>query len=172
MKQFIKHLRNRLISPISDDLFLLKHMLENQRERLDLLCSSNDRLVSFLDGLEREREREREREGGGGLRNTVIQKIFVQRWKLLSEVDELRFGNYTFSCPICDGTIAVATAESLEAECIFHGGSLKRFICPICGCIVGPLKMLYLSEKELEEDYKQHYAIFSEGDTTDYEKFT
>ena len=47
-----------------------------------------------------------------------------------------------------------------------------RYQCPQCGAIVGPLKMLLLSEDALAADYRSHYAIYEEGDSTEAEMRT
>ena len=51
-------------------------------------------------------------------------------------------------------------------HCRFNGGRLERFICPVCGAIFGPLKMLTLDQEQLAAEYRQGYHTFSESDTT------
>ncbi len=40
-----------------------------------------------------------------------------------------------------------------------------RHECPRCGVIFGPQKMLALTPRELDSDYRAHYSCYSEGDT-------
>ena len=49
------------------------------------------------------------------------------------------------------------------------GGIWSVFVCPECGAIFGPLKMMCMNEAQLEEEYKLSYSVFSDGDSTDSE---
>lgn len=44
---------------------------------------------------------------------------------------------------------------------------LIRYTCPYCGAIIGPSKMLELSDEELAEEYELHYQLNDEGQTTE-----
>ena len=68
-------------------------------------------------------------------------------------------------CPVCLGRGANETYKILQSRCIFGGGVLVRHECPRCGVIFGPQKMLALTPRELDSDYRAHYSCFSEGDT-------
>jgi hypothetical protein len=70
-------------------------------------------------------------------------------------------------CPVCLGRGANETYKILVSRCIFGGGALVRHECPRCGVIFGPQKMLVLSPRELDSDYRAHYSCFSEGDTSE-----
>ena len=60
--------------------------------------------------------------------------------------------------------------ETMVAECRFGGGRLERYVCPECGAIFGPLKMMRLSREQMGEEYRQSYAVYSESDCTLLEK--
>jgi hypothetical protein len=102
----------------------------------------------------------------------LYRSLIKQRWTLVDVVDDIRFADYTFECIICNKPISTKNTKKVISQCIFGGGKLTRFKCPHCGAIIGPLKMLNLTPAELSDDYQQHYNLYSESDTTEYEKFT
>ncbi|MDR0775418.1 MAG: class I SAM-dependent methyltransferase [Azonexus sp.] len=99
-----------------------------------------------------------------------IRDLIQQRWKIYGALDSARFDNFDFSCPICHQPMNTSRSKKYETECIFLGGRLLRYACDHCGVITGPLKMYGLSQEEFDLDYIQHYTLFSEGDTTEFEK--
>ncbi len=62
-------------------------------------------------------------------------------------------------CCICDEEIDITKDERFSSKDLFGSGELLRYRCPKCGAIVGPNKMLDLSEEELAEEYKFHYNL-------------
>ncbi len=98
----------------------------------------------------------------------MIKKIIAERWHTYDLLlDRVNFPR--IKCLICDNEIQVNSAEKLTCVCLFGGGKLERYVCSHCGAVIGPKKMLLLSDEELTEDYVQHYSIFQEGDTTEDE---
>ena len=89
------------------------------------------------------------------------------RWQVLDAFDGLLYPPETpVKCLICGHEASKASYETKTSECIFGGGRLERFVCPKCGCIFGPLKMMSLSTAQLNEEYTQHYSVYCEGDST------
>ena len=70
-------------------------------------------------------------------------------------------------CKLCGYKSSESAFKRYVSECIFFGGKLIRHECPSCGVIFGPQKVLELEDELLDMDYKLHYTIFSEGDSTD-----
>jgi len=100
--------------------------------------------------------------------NIDLKRIIAERWHIYDRLDE-RFNDYNFMCIACGNEINTSKSENKITNCIFGGGKLIRYVCSHCEAIVGPLKMLALTPEELEEDYIQHYSVFSEGDSTELE---
>ncbi|WP_312447536.1 class I SAM-dependent methyltransferase [Lacrimispora sp.] len=98
----------------------------------------------------------------------LTRRVIAERWKIYDKFSYI-YDDYDFLCAICNGTINTKSSKKKVTACIFGGGKLIRYACPHCGAIVGPLKMLKLTQEELDEDYRQHYSVFQEGDTTEYE---
>lgn len=89
------------------------------------------------------------------------------RWFLADYIEHfLQRENRVVTCPVCKYSSAMNLLQKRESACIFEGGRLSRFECPVCGCIFGPQKMLDLTENELGEEYKISYRVFSETDTS------
>ena len=105
--------------------------------------------------------------GEYGNGSTSLEKEFIEnKWHL---IDKYYREPDTMSCCICDTLILTASGEKLISEDIYGGGTLIRYRCPGCGAIIGPNKMWELSEDELSEEYKYHYRVNDEGQTTDAE---
>lgn len=100
--------------------------------------------------------------------SNMLKRIIAERWFIYDKFED-RFDSCEIKCVICDGNINTRIAEKKICSCLFGGGRLIRYICPHCGAIIGPLKMLTLSEAELAEDYMQHYLVYQEGETTEDE---
>ena len=105
----------------------------------------------------------------------VLSELFKNeircRWQILDALDGLLFPpDAEARCPICGHVEARSKYATKVSECIFGGGRLERYICPECGAIFGPLKMMALSCTQLAEEYKQSYSVYSESDCTMLEK--
>lgn len=72
-------------------------------------------------------------------------------------------------CPICGYKGEDMQFGQLRSHCIFGGGDLLRYVCPVCEVTYGPDKMFDLTESELTEDYECHYKVYEEGDSTERE---
>jgi FkbM family methyltransferase len=77
-----------------------------------------------------------------------------------NEPDQIR------QCPLCQHEAPQAQFASHESACIFGGGRLLRYVCPHCQVLFGPDKMLNLKPEELAQEYRLHYKIYQEGDST------
>ena len=102
-----------------------------------------------------------------GGRSAHIEKEFIEnKWQL---IDKYYHEPRNMICSICGEHIDTEIAEKKYSEDIYGGGKLLRYKCPCCGAIIGPNKMWELTEEELSEEYKFHYMVNSEGQTTDAE---
>jgi CBS domain-containing protein len=116
------------------------------------------------------------------LQNGILDNIYVNKNYKSKPEDEIRdyFRNIDinddykteFECLICGNIVNPGDSKRYVSYDVFSGGVLVRYECSSCGAIVGPEKMLKLSDEELSADYKRHYDIYSEGDTTEHEIFT
>lgn len=87
-------------------------------------------------------------------------------WMLLDRIEEQSLKGRRISCIVC-GFEDDCGAFRMHAErCIFGGGLLRRFECPRCDCIFGPMKYLDLDEEFVAKDYALLYSKYSEGDST------
>lgn len=99
----------------------------------------------------------------------VIKKMIHEKWSFVDEYEQRNYQNHKLTCPICNDIFETDRASRLISECIFNGGSIIRYVCPKCGVTFGPEKMLNLSEELFANDYKTHYSVYSEGDSTQRE---
>jgi SAM-dependent methyltransferase len=89
------------------------------------------------------------------------------RYQIMDALDGRLFPPETkVGCGICGHSAPKHTFETLVSHCIFGGGRLERFICPVCGVIFGPLKMSSLDERQLGAEYVQSYRAYSESSET------
>lgn len=100
-----------------------------------------------------------------------IQSLFKNeieiRYQVMDAVDEYLFpSTMVVRCRVCGHHAPKHTYETVISHCIFGGGRLERFICPVCGGIFGPLKMIRLDEKQLGAEYIQNYKCYSESSET------
>jgi SAM-dependent methyltransferase len=72
-------------------------------------------------------------------------------------------------CIVCGNEEVRERLDMWLSECQFQGGTLERYRCRRCGALFGPMKMLDMSESELEDDYHLLYETYAEGDSTDAE---
>ena len=108
---------------------------------------------------------------------TLIDGLFKNdircRWQVLDALDGLLFPPATpVKCLVCGHEAPKSTYETRISECIFGGGRLERFVCPECGCVFGPLKMMALTPNQLAAEYVQNYSVYRETDCTFLERPT
>ena len=102
----------------------------------------------------------------------IARELSRTRWSFIDyleskEVDDEK----EIQCGICGYKACLKTFETKETDCIFGGGHLKRFVCPKCGAIFGPLKFNNQSNEEFNDDYVVNYAGYEENDCTYKERF-
>jgi hypothetical protein len=91
-------------------------------------------------------------------------------WNVVDTLHKVRYPkNYRITCGICGYSERKKIFETKIARCFFNGGVLERYICPQCGVIFGPLKIAQMSRERLGREYRIHYKIFKEGDSTTQE---
>ena len=102
---------------------------------------------------------------GGPLSNDareIIRAQTLNRWKAVDAMDRLLFpDDFKVTCGICGHSAEKQTYRTMVTYCMFGGGRIERFVCPRCGCIFGPLKMLVLDPKELEEEYRLCFTAYT-----------
>jgi SAM-dependent methyltransferase len=104
------------------------------------------------------------------LENKIAKQIIKNKWDIIDYLesnDDIKYKSN--ECPLCNFKISGSSFTSIKSICLFGGGELKRYQCPECSLIYGPLKMLKLSDYELTQEYEMHYSIYDEGDSTDAE---
>ena len=87
----------------------------------------------------------------------------IQRWKRIEYPSPINL-----NCIICEYNDLNDNFEKLYSDDIFYAGKLIRHKCPNCGLIFGDLRVLNLSEKEINDDYEDVYSYFTEGNTYQY----
>jgi hypothetical protein len=154
-ESIFRQIRDKIIYPLSVKLDTIQELQHQENDSIIKFMKEYKNHIVNLDSIKNH-----------------TSALIEQRWEIIDSFDKIRFNNYEFKCRICDGNINTNFSKQLHTKCIFKGGTLIRFECPHCGCITGPLKMLELDQDNFDLDYSQHYSIFSEGDTTEYEKLT
>ncbi len=100
----------------------------------------------------------------------VTRQLMGVKWKQNDELAKKEeHATDIIRCNICGYHAQRGSFETKEAECIFRGGRLVRYVCPECGVIFGPTKFMNLSQNDIDEDYKIHYYGFDEGCSFDKE---
>ena len=102
---------------------------------------------------------------------SLVKNGICHRWQVLDALDGILFPPETpVRCLVCGHVAARRTYETKSTQCIFGGGHLERYVCPECGAIFGPLKIMALGQDQLGEEYRQSYSVYSESDCTMLEK--
>lgn len=96
----------------------------------------------------------------------LLKRMIKHKWHFINKFYQ---EPESMKCEICSVEFFVNETEVLGSEDLYGGGNLLRYRCPSCGAVIGPNKMLSLSEDELREDYMQHYLAYPEADCTDME---
>ena len=136
----------------------------------EAISQGNASLAEQIDRVRKESRDER-LEGYRRIVTELFRNEIRCRWQIVDALDSLLFPPETIAmCPICEHSAPCASYETKESECRFGGGRLQRFVCPECGAIFGPLKMMRLSKEQLGEEYRQSYMVYSESNCTLLEK--
>ena len=173
--QFIGN-RTHFFDELADQL---KHLSE-QAEKLIAMARSNEEKIKFvgdrtrlfdelttqINSLNHQVSEEMQKSRLGVFRNEI-----AIRWQILDAFSDMFFPpEMQIECPICHHTAAKNVYETKLSYCRFGGGRLERYLCPECGVIFGPLKMMNLSPEQLAAEYRQAYAVYSESDCTAQEE--
>ena len=144
-------------------------MSEQREDRILGLLQSQQALISQLhskiDQLHRKCDRLEEK-------ISVLRKeSLANTWKAIDCFDAFLYpAEMLIRCPICKREAKKSSFKTEISYCRFGGGRLERFRCSGCGAIFGPLKMLAMTPQELAAEYVRHYALFSEGDSSFFER--
>lgn len=90
-------------------------------------------------------------------------------WHALDTAYDYSLPKRELRCIVCDHRGSRTAFEIRTSACMFGGGKLERYVCPVCDCIFGPQKYLDLDDTFVERDYRLLYARYSESDSTEYE---
>jgi len=166
MKNLLRYIRKMLLNPALGGIAELKSDLYHHNQTvgpsIEDIKSELRQHIHSVQEWQSAHDKE--------IQHQHIRALIQQRWEIYGSLDSARFDNCDFPCPICGQSINSSRATKYETECIFLGGRLIRYGCDHCGVITGPLKMYALGQEEFDLDYVQHYTVFSEGDTTEFEK--
>ncbi|PNI00926.1 class I SAM-dependent methyltransferase [Vibrio diazotrophicus] len=102
-------------------------------------------------------------------KSEYTKMIISLKWDLIDILENEEKKEKNTSCPICGNVEKIELVKTFISECIFLGGKLERYKCSCCGVIYGPDKVLKLADNKLGEEYRLHYSVFSEGDSTESE---
>jgi|GEM_PF-288476 hypothetical protein len=91
-------------------------------------------------------------------------------WEGADAAMKLEDSSANLCCEFCGHTSERADFQVYKTLCVFGGGRLIRYQCPECDIIFGDEKILKLTAEELAEEYKHHYRVYSEGDSSVHEK--
>lgn len=106
-----------------------------------------------------------------GFAEAILRDDIRTRWQIVDVLDNLLYPpTMTVTCLLCGHAAPRQAYATRVSQCIFGGGRLERYVCPSCGCVFGPLKMMELDEKSLSAEYAQHYRVYCEGDSKWKEK--
>lgn len=141
MLALLKNYRDRFISPVMRELAALHEDVRKMSDRQ----APADPLATV---------------------KTCRREAMAEKWRALDCLEAALPEDFPVTCEICGTGFPRGEAVRFKTDCRFSGGQLVRYQCPHCGAIIGPLKMLLLSEDELAADYRSHYAIYEEGDST------
>lgn len=71
----------------------------------------------------------------------------------------------TYGCRCCGKEIDLSAREPLDATCFISGLSLRRYKCPHCSVVFGPVQLIECSGEELGRVYELLYGFLHEGDS-------
>lgn len=114
----------------------------------------------------------------GRVANLEAQLALAERhhvaafWRALDNVYDQILPSITLTCIICGFASKRDGFAIRTSKCIFGGGRLERYGCPVCECIFGAKKFLDQDEDFISLDYQLLYSRYSEGDTTKNEVST
>jgi SAM-dependent methyltransferase len=104
----------------------------------------------------------------GGCNSPEIARYLIKsHWSVLDKLYVSGGRQSPTRCRLCSYEGQESDFKPFESQCMFLGGNLLRHQCPRCDVIFGPSKMLDLDDEMLDMDYRLHYRIFSEGDSTE-----
>ncbi len=146
-------------------------LAEAQKEMTDKLVFIGNRTHFFDSITEQLQNLEQFRQTLHQQYESLFRNEIQIRWQMLDALEPLLFPPDTrLACPICGHAAARKDYQTVSTMCKFSGGLLERFVCPECGVIFGPLKMMMLKPGQLAEEYRQSYTTYSESDCTALEE--
>ena len=161
-KRAIRKSTRFLLKPYAEKMYLFQRntmqILELQLKAIDFLYTKQALHLPKLKTIQ-------------DVHNQHISELMKRRWEIYDSLEAQRFGDTVFACHVCSFELNTTKNDVIESKCVFYGGKLTRYKCTNCGAIVGPLKMMALSQEEFALDYDELYTVYAEGDTTEAEKY-
>ena len=151
-----------LIQRISQKNEDTSKIMDKIQNRLEILERSSEQKLQMVEEKYRKHQNDIEDRIGAMARDLMRTKWGFRDF-LASGKDD---GDEEIQCIICKHHGPTRTFQKMETDCIFAGGHLVRYVCPKCGCIFGPKKVLNQSPEEFGDDYVVHYSGFRESDCT------
>lgn len=135
------------------------------KERSSILASIKTEAESLRQSLVAALEDERTNANIG-----LMQGLIQNRWATVDAISNVLYpSTHPVECLIC-GHVAPRSAYSTRVSyCRLGGGVLERYVCPDCGAIFGPLKMMALNADQMADEYRLNYLVNRESDCTDLE---
>jgi 2-polyprenyl-3-methyl-5-hydroxy-6-metoxy-1,4-benzoquinol methylase len=98
-----------------------------------------------------------------------LKKLIIRtKWDIINQVEILE-KRALLCCSICDYESESSNFKIIDAMDRLIGGKIRRYQCPKCGVIFGPLDFMAMTAEELSAEYSQLYEVYAEGDSTDKE---
>lgn len=77
-----------------------------------------------------------------------------------------------FVCRCCEKNNQLMKCEALTAQCLFSGLELRRYRCPGCRVVFGPMPLVTCSTAELSRLYELVYRFYREGFSQPFQEKT
>jgi SAM-dependent methyltransferase len=90
-------------------------------------------------------------------------------WMALDRAYEATLNDRKIQCIVCGTGGRRGDFPILTERCMFGGGTLERYQCPVCETVFGPQKCLDLPEEFVAQDYAILYRRYAEANSTEKE---
>jgi SAM-dependent methyltransferase len=90
-------------------------------------------------------------------------------WRSLDRAYDTILPGRRLTCIVCGHAAPREGFEIRSDQCLFGGGHLERYGCPVCDTVFGPMKYLDLDSEMVDLDYQLVYTRHAEADLTEVE---
>ena len=95
----------------------------------------------------------------------ILKFRISARWYIRDLLEKIKIKSKLLLCPLCKYMAERSSFRIYKSRCIFGGGPLIRYECPVCEVIFGPEKFLSLPPDKVSQEYRELYFFYSEGDS-------